>query len=104
MEEKVSSLFDDSTSETNNTSTTSDENKVKAIESIADSAVETEIETKTMPEKKVEETKKEEISKDNKDERVKSVDNSKMWTIAVVVSTLILLASAGGMVFVLLRG
>jgi len=97
MQGKVNSLLDNSVSETNQTNTNA-QSKLKAIESIADTAVETELTTKNMPETKAEETKKEVTKK------VKPGDNSKMWTIAVVVSALILLASAAGMVFILLTG
>ena len=100
MEEKVSNLFDDSLPEEKDIATDI-ENKINAIESIADDAVETEMEGLKMPEKKTEATKKEQMVKDKP---IASFDNNKIWTLAVVASVLILIASAGGMVFILLRG
>lgn len=90
MEEKVSSLFDDST---NNVLS-----KVNAIESIADIAEESELETSKVL------GKTENVVQNLSVKNVLPKDNNKMWTLAVVGSVLILVASAVGMVLILLKG
>jgi len=99
MEEKVSNLFDEFSDEPVETSNV--ESKVNAIESIADIAVESELETTTSPKVSGENIEKNKVV--NQPTSV-TAGNNKMWTMAVVASALILIASATGMVFVLLRG
>lgn len=96
MEEKVSNLFDEFSEEPAEISNT--ESKVNAIESIADVAVESELEI-TKP-SKVSEVVTKQVAEHS---APNTTDNSKMWTMAVVGSVLILIASAAGMVFILLR-
>ncbi len=93
MEEKVNSLFEDSTAVESNA-----QSKINAIESIADIAEETELETSKVL------GKTEVATPTNTVKVVSSKDNNKMWTLAVVGSVLILIASAVGMVLILLRG
>lgn len=101
MDEKVNNLFEERPVE--NLKTDSITQKVNAIESIADDAEETELETTKVinkPLASVEPFVKPEVKQEKKIES----DNNKMWTLAVVGSVLILVASAAGMIFILLRG
>ncbi|MDA1338228.1 MAG: hypothetical protein O2871_02600 [bacterium] len=99
MDEKVSNLFDEFSDEPVEVSNTQD--KVNAVENIADDAIESELETTKLP-KAFEDS----VEQNKVVGKPKSVtpDNNKMWTMAVVASVLILIASATGMVFILLRG
>jgi|GEM_PF-4685225 len=103
MDEKVSSLFEEGTDEQKTLqkgSIDSVQAKVNAIESIADIAEETELAVHDSPEQPI-------ISKVVAKPVAKAIskaDSNKMWTFAVVGSVLILLASAVGMVFILMQG
>lgn len=96
MEAKVSSLFDDSTKTGNNSGDI--QGKINAIGSIADLAEETEMETPKVMSKPAE-VFSTTLAKENKPKDT----SNKMWTLAVVGSVLILIASAVGMVFVLMQ-
>jgi len=103
MEEKVSNLFEDLPEAQNTQNTSSVENKVNAIESIADIAEETELDMAQVPNKfskLVDDINKTDIPVN----KTAVGDNSKMWTLAVVGSVLILVASAVGMVLILVMG
>jgi len=106
MEEKVTSLVDELDESVQDLGST-DESKVEMIESFATDAEETEMEVEAIsPEVKEEVVVNSETETSNKQKDCPEHDQAanKMWTLAVVGSVLILLASAGGVIFILLQG